>query len=340
MPPVAGEGISLSFSSLPPQLLPLRAVLLSPRLRPAASCAVAVGPSSREGCLSSPRCPVVFNGQNWAEFVFHMEVHMGGQQLWDYLTGERPCPPTPTPPTPPTCATDAVKTPLLEAFQSELETYQSDLDAQATWLCEEACAKAILLASMEVDISLSLCGLSTSHLMWAQLRHNYEIRNEALYLAVVEEAQSLRQHDSTIEEFYRQIVAIAIRASGFSRLRPKFEVVRSQLLTCQPRPSLDEALADLRAEETRLQAGGTNGVPQSSSILSYKLKTRFDGSLECYKARLEVCMQPPPGYSVPDGMVYRLRRSLYSLKQAPRTWFKRFSSVITALLIPMELFPT
>ena len=106
----------------------------------------------------------------------------------------------------------------------------------------------------------------------------------------------------------------------------------------------------------------------------YKIKTRSDGSLERYKARLvargfqqeqgrdydetfalvahmttvrtllvvasvrhwsvsqldvqnvflngelreEVYMQPPPGYSIPDGMVCHLRRSLYILKQAPR----------------------
>src|SRR3954470_14263777 len=44
----------------------------------------------------------------------------------------------------------------------------------------------------------------------------------------------------------------------------------------------------------------------------------------------EVYMQPPPGYSVPDGMVCRLRRSLYGLKQAPCAWFERFASVVTA----------
>ncbi|CAM8941233.1 unnamed protein product [Rhodiola kirilowii] len=34
--------------------------------------------------------------------------------------------------------------------------------------------------------------------------------------------------------------------------------------------------------------------------------------------REEVYMRPPPGYSIPDGMVLRLRRSLYELKQATR----------------------
>ena len=39
-------------------------------------------------------------------------------------------------------------------------------------------------------------------------------------------------------------------------------------------------------------------------------------------------MQPPSGYSVPDGMICWLRRSLYGLKQAPRAWFEHFSSVV------------
>jgi hypothetical protein len=116
----------------------------------------------------------------------------------------------------------------------------------------------------------------------------------------------------------------------------------------------------------------------------YKVKTRSNSSLECYKARLvvrgfqqeydidyeetfapvahmttvwtllavvairqwsisqldvknaflngelreEVYMQPPLGYSVPDGLVCRLCGSLYGLKQAPRAWFECFSSVV------------
>ena len=44
--------------------------------------------------------------------------------------------------------------------------------------------------------------------------------------------------------------------------------------------------------------------------------------------REEVYMQPPPGYSILDGMVCRLRHSLYGLKQAPHAWFERFSSIV------------
>ncbi|WVZ63397.1 hypothetical protein U9M48_013032 [Paspalum notatum var. saurae] len=51
----------------------------------------------------------------------------------------------------------------------------------------------------------------------------------------------------------------------------------------------------------------------------------FNGEL-----REEVYMQPPPGYSVPKGMVCRFRRSLYDLKQAPRAWFQHFAYVVTA----------
>ena len=42
----------------------------------------------------------------------------------------------------------------------------------------------------------------------------------------------------------------------------------------------------------------------------------------------EVYMQPPHGYAHPPGKVCKLRRALYSLKQAPRAWFANFSAII------------
>ncbi|WVZ75773.1 hypothetical protein U9M48_023805 [Paspalum notatum var. saurae] len=47
--------------------------------------------------------------------------------------------------------------------------------------------------------------------------------------------------------------------------------------------------------------------------------------------REEVYVQPPPRCWGTEGMVCRLRRSLYGLKRAPRAWFRRFASVLTVL---------
>jgi hypothetical protein len=43
----------------------------------------------------------------------------------------------------------------------------------------------------------------------------------------------------------------------------------------------------------------------------------------------EVYMQPLFRYSIPVGMVCRVRHSLYSLKLAPSAWFQCFASMIT-----------
>ena len=42
----------------------------------------------------------------------------------------------------------------------------------------------------------------------------------------------------------------------------------------------------------------------------------------------EVYMKLPSGYSHSPSQVYKLRRALYKLKQAPRSWFVKFSSTI------------
>jgi hypothetical protein len=45
----------------------------------------------------------------------------------------------------------------------------------------------------------------------------------------------------------------------------------------------------------------------------------------------EVYMQPPPGLSHPPDKVCQLRRALNGLKQAPRAWFAKFSSIVSRL---------
>jgi hypothetical protein len=53
------------------------------------------------------------------------------------------------------------------------------------------------------------------------------------------------------------------------------------------------------------------------SISQLDMKNAFlNGEL-----REDVYMRPPPDYSIPEGMIYHLCRSLYGFKQAPRAWF-------------------
>ncbi|RVX18159.1 Retrovirus-related Pol polyprotein from transposon TNT 1-94 [Vitis vinifera] len=83
----------------------------------------------------------------------------------------------------------------------------------------------------------------------------------------------------------------------------------------------------------------------------YAVKVGPNGQVDCLKARLvakgytqldiknvflhgdlveEVYMKQSPGFVAQEesGLVCRLRRSLYGLKQSPRAWFNRFSSVV------------
>ena len=48
--------------------------------------------------------------------------------------------------------------------------------------------------------------------------------------------------------------------------------------------------------------------------------------------REEVYMQPPLGYSIPNGLVYQLRRSLYGLKQASRACLS-VSPLLSSMLV-------
>jgi hypothetical protein len=51
--------------------------------------------SSSSGYVVVPRCPMTFDGTNYADFAAHMRVHMRGLRLWGVLCSEVSCPPRP-----------------------------------------------------------------------------------------------------------------------------------------------------------------------------------------------------------------------------------------------------
>ncbi|RVW57733.1 Retrovirus-related Pol polyprotein from transposon RE1 [Vitis vinifera] len=120
-------------------------------------------------------------------------------------------------------------------------------------------------------------------------------------------------------------------------------------------PGWRQAMVD---EMAALHSNGTWDLvvlPSSKSTVGYHwvyaVKVGPDGQVDRLKARLvakgytqldiknaflhgdlaeEVYMEQPPGFVAQgeSGLVCRLRRSLYGLKQSPRAWFSRFSSVV------------
>jgi len=121
-------------------------------------------PSS--GGVQITRCPVLFNGTNYRDWVPRLRWHMRGLRLWEFLTGDIPCPPPPSVPVRPIIsdkATDAEKTKLLDEYDASMESYASQFAAYRTWLDEDARAGAVLAASMEEHLSVDIVGFDHAH---------------------------------------------------------------------------------------------------------------------------------------------------------------------------------
>jgi hypothetical protein len=69
------------------------------------------------GYVDVPRCPLTFDGANYADFAAHMCVHIRGLRLWGVLCGEVPCPPHPLAPLAPVLLTP----PIIVADASEAD---------------------------------------------------------------------------------------------------------------------------------------------------------------------------------------------------------------------------
>jgi len=273
-------------------------------------------PSS--GGVQITRCPVLFNGTNYRDWVPRLRWHMRGLRLWEFLTGHIPCPPPPSVPVRPIIsdkATDAEKTKLLDEYDASMESYASQFAAYRTWLDEDARAGAVLAASMEEHLSADIVGFDHAHQMWAFLRERYEPTGQCTYIAALRQEQLLCQGDSTVDDFYTQMsavwrqldsigpplspstcdsckaqkVALETRRTHYflTRLRDEFEQLRAQLVSRVPCVSLMEALAAVCNEELRLQNAG---LLQSSSSSSSVLAARSSSS---------PAVAPPPQAPLP-----------------------------------------
>jgi len=98
-----------------------------------------------------------------------MRWHMRGLRLWDFLTGELPCPPLPTPPVQPVfppATSDDDKKKLRDEYNDDMASYMSQFAAYRTWLDEDARAGAVLTASMEEHLTANIVELDYASQMW------------------------------------------------------------------------------------------------------------------------------------------------------------------------------
>jgi hypothetical protein len=119
---------------------------------------------------------VLFNGTNYRDWVPRMHLHRRGLHLWDFLTGEFPCPPSPLAPAQPVISekTTAVEKKLLADYEDRLASYKSQFHAYMTWLDEDAHAGSVLTASMEDHFVADIMDFEQTHQMWSFLRQKYE----------------------------------------------------------------------------------------------------------------------------------------------------------------------
>ena len=166
---------------------------------------------SSGGGVPVTRCPVLFNGTNYSDWVPRIKLHMRGLRLWEFLTGEVSCPPCPTAPTPPVIpekATDDQKSELLADFDDRQASYEMQYTAYRAWMDEDARAAAILTASMDDRVAADIICFDHAYQMWSFLRERYEPTGQSTFLAAIRQEQLLRQADSTVDEFYDQMSAI------------------------------------------------------------------------------------------------------------------------------------
>jgi hypothetical protein len=74
------------------------------------------------------RCPMLFNGSNYRDWIPRMRLHMRGLRLWEFLTGELPCSSSPSAPAQPVISektTADEKERLIVDYDDRLTSYES-----------------------------------------------------------------------------------------------------------------------------------------------------------------------------------------------------------------------
>ncbi|RVX06706.1 hypothetical protein CK203_029495 [Vitis vinifera] len=183
--------------------------------------------------------PIRFTGKNYCTWEFQFKLFVKGKELWGHIDGSNPAP--------------------------------RDAEALSKWEIKDAQVMTWILSSVEPHLILKLRPYKTAAAMWNYLHMVYNQDNFARCFQLEYEMANFTQGSLSIEEYfscfqtlwtdYSNIVyanvpvatlstvqavhATSKRDQFLMKLRPDFEIARSNLMNRHPVPSLDAYLSEL-----------------------------------------------------------------------------------------------
>ena len=124
-----------------------------------------------------PICDVKFVGcSTYKEWAWLMSSLLDGLGLLGHVTGDSPKP--------------------------------TVADQVLLWMKDEARVKYVLLQSTKFAVRMSFCGLTSSKEIWTFLEKRYCQTSHALRFSLLQQLSTIKQDDSSVEEFYSKLCVI------------------------------------------------------------------------------------------------------------------------------------
>lgn len=197
-------------------------------------------------------------------------------------------------------------------------------------------ARPWILGSVDPSIMVNLRPYKTAKTMWEYLQKVYTKKNNARRYQLECEIGSYNQGDLSVQDYfsnfqnlwaeysdmiYPKVLSLSVvqtinehskRDQFLMKLLPEFEAVRSNLMSRDPAPSLDDCLAELLREKQR-QAQVQHIAPVAYATYG-KAKTRDMSNIQCFQCKgcslfeenLQLLQETRPSY---QGMPYTTSKS-------------------------------
>ena len=230
--------------------------------------------------------PIRFTGKNYSAWEFQFKLFVKGKELWGHIDGSVPAP--------------------------------QGAEALSKWEIHDARFMTWLLSSVESHLVLNLRSYKTAAAMWTYLNKVYNQDNSAKRFHLEYEMTNFTQGSLFIEEYFsgfqtlwvdycdivyanvlttslsavREMHATSKRDQFLMKLRPDFEIARSNLMNRHHVPSLDACLSELLGEEQRIvtQAAIEHRATVSAPVsLAYAAQGRHTGrdmhAVQCFSCK-------------------------------------------------------